>query len=366
MNQFSKDSDNYYYQVNGKKTASKAQALMWAQGQVDQVKFYNIEHVWDTVNWSQEPQASITELCYERCRQLRDTHSWLCLWLSAGYDSQTVLDSFINAGVLLDEIAFMDRSEYYTDPELAAIRLAIESYQKFVNPRLKIRHIRIDAAYTAKIYTTLHDKWILAPGAQLRLSKSSPTFVHQWHPGSPLLTERNIESRCDIYGKEKPTLNLVDGHWWVMSIDSKLSDSISSVATGFYTSPEFPELEVKQVHLAIKYFESIPGIDHAQVHRIQSNDPATYQAWNLALGRKQIHTLASINAMTKKPFTHTVGAPGITADSARIGQHFAQANKAALSYFENGNRLLSENTNGATINQTILGKSWYVKPFAAR
>ena len=366
MTQFSNNSDNYYYHVNGRKTASKAQALFWARGQVDQVKFYNIDHVWDTVKWANEPAKSINELCRERCQQLRDTHSWLCLWLSAGYDSQTVLTSFIESGAILDEIAFMDRSEYYADPELPAIQTAIEAYKKFINPNLRVRHIKIDAKYTAKIYSALREQWVMAPGAQSRLSKSSPTFVHQWHDKSPVFTESSLTGRCDIYGKEKPTLNLVDGHWWVMSIDSKLADSIGSLATGFYSSPEFVQLEVKQVHLAMRFFESIPGITHEQVHRIQSNDTVTYQAWNRALGRQAIDTAVSADARTKLPFVRTVGKPGVTADSVKIAQHFTAAEARVESYFSNGYRFMAENSPGADLSKTIMGKSWYVRPFEAR
>jgi len=231
--------DRYYYTVGDRKTVSRNQALIWAKGDVRKIHFYCLETTWSTVDWSTEPTQSMHELCLERCRQIRGSYDWICLWLSSGYDSQTVLQSFIDSQVPLDEIAYMDRSDYYNDPELPYILDTIRYYKKYHNPDLKIFNVKIDYNYTKNLYQKL-DEWFLEPGICMRLSKSIAPFVHRFNEDVVSKRTSTLGRRADIYGKEKPTLDLYENKWYMRINDLTYGDSVGADIVGFLPPPTCP------------------------------------------------------------------------------------------------------------------------------
>ena len=170
-----------YYIVDGQKTQSRNQALLWAGGNLDRVYFYFMDCVWDHADWSHPPTDSFKDLCDQRCRNLRQQYDWLCLWLSSGYDSQTILNSFIRSGVQIDEIAFMNRTTYYQDLEIPFIVESAKNYQKLHNPKLRITPVEIDYEYNINLYQQLGENWILEPGATLRFSNSTASNIQRFN-----------------------------------------------------------------------------------------------------------------------------------------------------------------------------------------
>jgi hypothetical protein len=349
---------DYYYIVGDNKTSSKNQALLWANGDKSKIYFYCMDNVWDNTAWHVEPEKSINQLCQERCIQLRGQYDWLCVWLSGGYDSQTVLQSFIDAKIPIDEIAYMDRLDYYNDPEVPFILSAVENYKRLHNPNVRLFRAPIGYQYTRDVYQKLGDEWILEPGWCHRPSKSIAPFIHRF---SDDVVRRRISTkgrRADIYGKEKPKLDFADGKWFYCNTDITFGDSIGADIIGFYTTPDMPELNVKQCYLAIKFFESLEECSHQVVHEVQSNTSKYYERWNLSLGRKIIDCTVSKHGINKFYFNQKIDSP----ESALLIKHFQTEDNTVAMIGDSYTNFLT-GINGTDPNKPIISKRWEICNF---
>jgi len=317
MTQFISNSDiggefrEFYYLVDDQqKTLSRYQAMLWAGGDINRIRFYFMDDVWDGYDLTAPPTETFEELCVQRCRDLRDRYDWLCLWLSAGYDSNTVLDSFIRAGIAIDEIAYMDRL-YFPDVEKPFIEEAAASYKKYHNPRVRITRLPIDHSYTFDFYRQHGEDWILQPGALPRFSKSTAAMIQSFNENVVRNKLSTPGRRADIYGKEKPRVDLEDGYWYMKSPDQMMEDNLGGVNVNFYTCSEFPKLYVKQCHMAIDWFETITDgpIQPEHVQGIQWSNAGYYMDWNLACGRIPVASHLSAHAITKHLYTRDSRSP---------------------------------------------------------
>lgn len=346
---------DYHYVVNGSKTSSRNQALIWAGGDLTKIHFYCMEHVWDNADWHLEPNRPIDRLFSWRCHQLRDQYDWLCLWLSGGYDSQTILQSFIDSRVPLDEIAYMDRLDYYNDPEMPFILQAIHDYKQYHNPNLKIFRVPTDYHYTRNLYDRLGSEWILQPGWCLRPSKSIAAFVQRFHDQVVRTRTSTRGRRADIYGKEKPRLDLYQNKWYMCVPDIIMTDHIGADIVEFYTSKHLPDLHVKQCYQAIKFFETLPNCSNDLVHRIQSNDQQYYQQWNLALGRVPIAGPVSQHGVNKFYFSQTTNSP----ESRKLVTNLSQ-DWTLIGMIKDSIQCFIDEVKPSCVNLPIMSKKWYI------
>ncbi len=95
-----------YYTVGNKVFYSKPQMLMESTktGHFPHWHFNN--ETFGSIDTTQEPNVDIRLLYKFRAQQLREQYDYLRLEFSGGGDSTTVLMSFINNGIHLDEIVF--------------------------------------------------------------------------------------------------------------------------------------------------------------------------------------------------------------------------------------------------------------------
>lgn len=354
---------DFYYKVDNQTTLSRNQALLWAGGKLDRIEYYFMDDVWDKIDWSQCPAESFEDMCDRRCRELRDQYDWLCLWLSGGYDSQTVLASFIRTGVRLDEIAYMDRSDYYADPEIPVIIESSTNYQKYHNPKLKITAAPIDHNYTFDFYRNLGEDWIFQPGAGPRFTKSVGTMIQRFND-QVVRNRLSISGRrADIYGKEKPMVGLWDGHWHMYAYDRIIEDNIGGVSVNFYLCSDMPEFYVKQCYMAIDWMETLPDINQNIVTAIQFNAEKWYMAWNLACGRVPIANFDSAHGIVKRHFNRSDTSP----DGNKLLNH-AQNDLADVYHIwqRAKSNLLSSTGLDDLMHIGIYSKSWLIRPFVAK
>jgi hypothetical protein len=328
------DSFDIYWTVNQQRTYSKAQALLWAQGNVSQVQWHWMENTWDRVNFSQESINSWDELCTQRARQIRDSHSWVCLWFSGGYDSAHILDVFVRAGLPIDEFAIFDQTSYYDDGEKTSALTIAQEYQKYHNPRVKISVADLGWDF---IKNQFNQDWLLSPGGDVRITRT------HWAARKDLISVAS--NRVDVTGYEKPRLSIHNGQWQTFMVDSMLGFTAGSGIEQFYCSHSMPDLHVKQIHMAINYFEKLGITDHNLVHRFQSfgqNTGANYRDWNLALGRVLPRNPASQHGTQKL----SVGSSVLVNKDQNILKFVRDSNNTTFHKFQQGLNILKETVIG--------------------
>lgn len=93
-----------FYRVGQNKFANKILALIEATRVKLPIRWHFHDNIWSNIKPSSVDNLNLRTLFCERAKQLRDKYSYLALYYSGGSDSWTVLDSFIRAGIMVDEL----------------------------------------------------------------------------------------------------------------------------------------------------------------------------------------------------------------------------------------------------------------------
>ena len=313
--------------MDNKKTKSKGEALIWAKGDVSKINFYFNDNEWKDKIFSQEPKKSFEELAIERCKFLRSKTKWLALFLSSGYDSNTVLHFFKISKQKLDEIIIYKRYADFCTEYQTACPLA-ENYRLFHNPKVKITYIEISNKYISNFYKKLKSDFILAPGLSLRFSKNAPALLALYNDDILRNQEQNYD-RIDVTGFDKPRVMLYDNKWYSFVPDSSVLDHLD-FGTGFFTDIDCFNLNLKQHFMVINWFENFKDFNNELIHSIQSNNRLFYRLWNLACGRISVKNDWSIYGDAKKLFKNSTESP----DSIKLKKHYNDEN--IFKYYQEG------------------------------
>ena len=324
---------NLYWTVDGKKTYSKIQAMMWSRANLDKIKFYFFDKEWAHHNWSVPPKYSVRQLAEDRCYQLRASTNHLCLWLSSGYDSVTILNTFIKLGLPIDEICTYGRRE--TDPEYPLALAFAENYKNNHNPNVKITKVPLDFQYIKNFYKTHKDNVLTLPGgfSSLRLTKSSVHFVSCGSDIAQAMIHSKSD-RIDMSGFEKPRVTLHNNVWYAMFPDDAVYDHAGSRTKGFWLDDDCWELYHAQCWAVIDWFETLPELTEELVHKIQNNDSDYYAQWSINCGRDPIYNNYSHSAQGKHFFKSAISSP----DSQPYIEHFQKDSPELINGYLNNLR----------------------------
>lgn len=268
-----------YYTVGAKTFYSKPQMLMESTKTGHFPTWHFNNDVFGSIDTTIEPGVDIRTLYKMRAMQLREKYDYLRLEFSGGSDSATVLMSFIDNGIHLDEIVCrhpeqgskgLEPDAKNTNPEniLTEFEYAAKPYLQYV------------ATHHPEIKITVHDfseniinykgdeSWIYSAKDYLHVEH---TFKHD-----PLATKAQValaeggKSIGIIYGIDKPKLCIKDGRWYFYFMDIMASHAqnvtglYNNISTEyFYWQPDLPELIIKQAHIVKNWFMQ-PQNQHLQ------------------------------------------------------------------------------------------------------
>jgi len=222
-------------------------------------------------NWTQEPQESILELYRQRAQQLREKYDYIALMYSAGADSQTAFESFINNDILLDEAVSLINYEAsgtqdnYLNHEIfnLAIPKVLEAQTK--QPNLQHRIIDISDSVINWHKNNHSFDWLYYTnclyGPNNIIRQQLSTQVNEWQQ-----IINSGKSFCLIYGVDRPRIRHVQGKYYFHFLDNLVANSIITVNDPpvsvelFYWTPDLgSKICIKQGHLIRNYLESTPN-----------------------------------------------------------------------------------------------------------
>lgn len=358
-------NNHSWYCVNNERFYNKNQALLKSNGNLTLIKFHFMEFLWDTVDWTIEPTETWQQLCAERAHELRNNYDHLALWYSGGYDSHTILQTFIRNNILLDEIVIMDKNKIFIDTGILHALKTVENIKKTYYPNLIVNVIKSDINDLSKLYKNWGDNWIYEMvGSTTRLSKTNKHYYTTIYDHS-LKTFKKENKRGNIMGHEKCKVYLYDNKWYSFFTDSNLSDFTASNHVDFYYSHK---LYIKQVHNVINWFEGLPDFYPDLVHEIQGRDIKMdgnyvkyYADWNQAMGRYPLDLIDTASANGHQKFFYTDDNKSI--DGLKILEYYKNNDKHIYNIYMNGfnelKRLLGQHNLG--INPTVLSKSYFIR-----
>ena len=284
-----------FYKIADRKVYSKIEALeISSRSQIPITWHYNDE-IFSAVDWTKEPEMSLTELYKTRAMQIRKNYDHVVVFYSGGADSHNMLESFVNAGVDIDEIVSFHSlsadgdkaSEFNKEIYETAIPFVqvLKESQKLPE---SVPHRLIDMSdIITKFCQDIN--WLDFP--YMVSSTFSINNVARAHLRKYVTDWADIINQGKrlvlVWGHDKPRIMSEDNRFFLnfMDIFDNCISTIIQQSTPagwfdemFYSTPDLPELVVKQAHTIKRFLEmcdeshpwvteSVTGLGHAIKHR---------------------------------------------------------------------------------------------------
>lgn len=275
----SKDPKLGFYEVKNQIFWDKASALIAASKldlDYNDVKWNFNDHDFSKYDWTIEPPGNIRDYYHIRAKQLREKYDYLILNFSGGSDSTTVLYSFVQQNLLIDEVIVRNpisaTKKYGNDLYNLSAYNEFSEFEFAAKPILKWLE-KISPKTKITIHDYSHDiisdniNWdenffhwtgdYINPGCIVRYTHNS-IYDHL------KLFDKDIKIGI-IFGTDKPRVIYqnedVNFHFIDRAVHSALPASVNNNFSNtqvelFYWSPDLPELIIKQCHLVKRWFET--------------------------------------------------------------------------------------------------------------
>ena len=245
---------NSYWEYAGTRYKNKFRAIDAANGKIKRITFHAYEDVaFNNYTWSIEPATSLKQLQKERALQLRDTYDYIKLWFSGGADSTTMLNTFLDNNIHVDEIGvYRSATDGDFDNNLGEYEINthtlpyLKSIQHLI-PKTKIKIIKHGKEYFDSV---LGDKWFY--------TKSSLSLRHTYFP------KINGKNFCNLLGCLDPIVITNNGNWYSEIWDTSSIAELTNIRNVemFYTTSSMPELHAKQCHMVKNYLINSNKLDN--------------------------------------------------------------------------------------------------------
>jgi hypothetical protein len=276
---FTQDPAMGWYEIGGKIYWDKASALL--EGSRLGFKYSDLhwnfnDEVFGKFNWGVEPPGDIRLYYQNRAKELREKYDYIILNFSGGSDSTTILYSFVQANLFIDEIIYrhptsgtkkyqsskhFGASNEFSEYEFAA-KPILDWFTK-ISPTTKItiHDFSTDIIDNKNLlWDENYIHWIgdyISPGCVVRYNHAS-IYDH--------LKEFDKGKKVGIiFGLDKPKVIVEGGKVYTYFMDRPLHNAgpamvhngfTNTRAEMFFWSPDARAMIAKQAHLIKKWFES--------------------------------------------------------------------------------------------------------------
>jgi hypothetical protein len=286
------DINSGYWKVNDRFFFDKSECLAYASSIHDNsVSFHFFDEFYNSLNWNVEPVEELSDLYHKRAAQLRSKYDYIVVAYSGGADSSTVVDSFLDNNIHLDEIITsypvkaIEKLKHTFDPLDRSPKNLMFEYLKAVKPKFnkikeqfpKTKITVLDHTETAIDLINTNNLHIMPVSG----FGAAPSLAGHHLIGKRLreLSEKH-KKVCFLIGIDKPRLGYSTkfkkfgvffddvstcwGHYTAESLSG-----FQPTTEYFFYSLDMPSIIVKQVHSIIKKIK--PVIDentNYQIHEI--------------------------------------------------------------------------------------------------
>jgi hypothetical protein len=270
-----------YYTVAGQRVESKLDACVLASKLNVHPQWHFSDSVWHNLDWTQEPEIDILSLYRMRARQIREQYDYVIVNYSAGSDSHTLVQAFIDEGLLIDEIVTIWNRKHTSKVVVdAGVTTPLNVEAEFelttrpalnwiqdVSPRTKITYLDISDSVIESFKNYDGEEWLHTTAEHL-----NPQFVTRWNATRTkeqlINLDRGLKTAV-VFGVDKPRVCIKDGKYCLYFLDIIANNSRGGFNryeydnldyVFFYWSPDLPEISVKQAHMIMRWFEMHPQL----------------------------------------------------------------------------------------------------------
>lgn len=258
---------NGFYQVGNRAFNYKVAALQEATRTNSNVKWIFNDHVFSKFDWTTSNHLPLPEMYRLRAVQLREKYDYLMLGWSGGADSTTILDTFLDNNILLDEVVItwaltVSQGKYTPNRSLHNTNMASE-WDFAIKPKLdsiKAQYPNLKITLRDMKFDSNHKEY--AEDSVLLIDKHSYFTLTRVRDLDNLLKQRSYEHQSVGYmtGVSPPDLFFVDDNVYTSFPDSHttptaksdlLDDWVRNIEF-FYWTPDMPELVREQCHTLLR------------------------------------------------------------------------------------------------------------------
>ena len=279
---------NGFYQVGNKIFNHKIHALQEASQTTQDVHWNFNDEVFNRLVWTQRLQIPLLEIYCMRALQLRQKYEYIIVCWSGGADSTTVLESFLDNDIPVDELLILwptslspgkytpsldTKAENFMSEWDFSIKPQLELLQK-KHPKLKIT---IRDTFATPPLDEDHDDTILITG------NHSYGTIQKWRELDRVIEER-LQQHANVaavLGVAPVKISILDEYACVCFDDilacpgSKSDYTLTGMPRNiefFYWTPDFPELVREQAHAIIDQLNVFPNTrNFLNQYQMQSN-----------------------------------------------------------------------------------------------
>jgi hypothetical protein len=259
-----------FYQVGDFRTYSKIEAAE-QQVKTGQKMHWNFnQEVYSSYDWTVEPTESLSELYRQRAQQLRDQYDHLVLWYSGGADSATILSTFIDNDIKLDEVASYINYEATSDKfnylNGEIFHVAVPTIKQAKEKQPWIEHTIIDITKaTLDVFQEKSAKfdWIYQVNNYVNPNTVSRRDIKLKIPHWVKLFDAGKKVGF-IYGIDKPRVIGLNGKYYAKFVDMldvavsaecQMANRAWEFNELFYWEPTNPKIVIKQSHVIKNYLK---------------------------------------------------------------------------------------------------------------
>ncbi len=248
-----------YWEYAGTRYKNKLKVIDASQGDIQNIKFNVFSDKYFSSDFTKEPSVTFNELLKQRALQLRDKYKYIKLYFSGGQDSITMLHAFIKNNIPIDEVIIYRFGNENNKSNKEADQYAIPYAKKLLNgtkTKLTIHENTLDY-----FNTYLGEKWLF--------TRSSMSLRHY------NLVKIRGNNFCHLFGMTDPKVYFENGFYYTRLFDSEIHElaQYRNIEL-FFTSDDFIDLHIKQLHLVKKFIKNSPDKDN--ILTLYYDDPHIY------------------------------------------------------------------------------------------
>lgn len=264
-----------FFEVGSERFYSKLDAINHSIATKQDIQWNFNNEVFSKVSWTDEPQSSIQELYCQRALSIRQKYDYVVVMFSGGADSTTVLDSFLDNGIKIDEIYIEHWAKGIGGQDRFMVGEIYNAALPYLSHKLPNDH---------NIIITVNDisDHLLSCIANFELRQKSYRECNNIHNLGAIHLHYDLENRferwqdiraegkkiCFVWGESKPKIDydtISNRHFFYFEDhyahapqprDQEHPDPLVHHEQ-FYDDPEHPLLKVKQCHLLLRTLKQI-------------------------------------------------------------------------------------------------------------
>lgn len=245
-----------HYLCGGKIFFNKIAAMEEEKSSGSPIEFI-IDHRWNDVDFSKPPNEDIFAVYQKRAKQIRKKYDYVRLWFGAGWDSHTVLKSFIDSDSHIDEIV-INRKYLFSPSEVSAFEetIFVEKIIDYYRDHLKstkITYLDYDWKYFDELYSS--PEWLRYNFSTLIEFRGGTTSNNNYYRYPEFLEKFDQGIRAaDVRGTERAKFMTVKNQmFWYLS--DKIYKPGFPGHVDFFRGIDFPEMSVLEAHIVSKQLE---------------------------------------------------------------------------------------------------------------